>query len=542
MARNTKTPAVDAASKSDPAAGADASVESGTTTGPADGVAAKSEINKPKDDGVEDAIVVSEGPASPTGAKGGASTGEGSSKTPKAGSVDKPEDGAKTSGPATRPATDPAKAAGAVPDPGKSAPAAARQTIGPGKDEAGPDPRLGRSDPGKDTVSEARKPAGGDSVPPPASPKGTERRGPGFVPLLLGGLVAGAIGYAIPTYIAPPAVPEIDMSRIEALEADLAALEERRTGDVEGLEALRGDQSSLAEELGDVSSRVAMLEASLPEVETDGAAGPADAASTAGTGADMPASPPDLAAASDLAALSGRVDEVESRVDNVEGTTEDLSGQVGDLAGRTDGLDGDVADVSARVDDLGGEVETLRSEFGTRIDSVETDLGAVTERASSVEDEAQRLAREAARNQIRAALQSGAPFGEPLAVLGGDAPEALSEPAETGVATQAELIADFPALAREALRTGRAAEPESGVGSLFRNAFGARSLEPREGDDPDAILSRSEAALRAGDLDTALAEVETLPAAARDVLAEWIARARTRVAAGAAADEFLKDG
>ena len=150
------------------------------------------------------------------------------------------------------------------------------------------------------------------------------------------------------------------------------------------------------------------------------------------------------------------------------------------------------------------------------------------------------LAREAARNQIRLALQSGAPFAEPLAVLG-DPPAALAENAETGVPSQSDLIAEFPDLSRAALRTARTTEA-AGVGSLFRNAFNPRSLEPQQGSDPDAVLSRAEAAVREGDLETALTEIEALPAEVQAVLQDWTTRARARAAALAAADDYLQDG
>ncbi|MGB3556503.1 MAG: hypothetical protein WBA25_17880, partial [Jannaschia sp.] len=64
-------------------------------------------------------------------------------------------------------------------------------------------------------------------------------------------------------------------------------------------------------------------------------------------------------------------------------------------------------------------------------------------------------------------------------------------------------------------------------------------LEPRDGDDADAVLSRAEAAIRAGDVATALTEVEALPDDARAELSDWIARAETRRAAQAALQDYL---
>jgi hypothetical protein len=72
----------------------------------------------------------------------------------------------------------------------------------------------------------------------------------------------------------------------------------------------------------------------------------------------------------------------------------------------------------------------------------------------------------------------------------------------------------------------------------LRAQLGVRSLEPREGDDTDAILSRAEAALAGGRLGDALAEIETLPEAARAATSDWAARATARHDALAAAEEL----
>jgi hypothetical protein len=55
-----------------------------------------------------------------------------------------------------------------------------------------------------------------------------------------------------------------------------------------------------------------------------------------------------------------------------------------------------------------------------------------------------------------------------------------------------------------------------------------RSLTPRAGDSPDAILSRAEAAVGAGDLAGAIAELNTLPPAAQAAMADWIKAATAR--------------
>ena len=74
----------------------------------------------------------------------------------------------------------------------------------------------------------------------------------------------------------------------------------------------------------------------------------------------------------------------------------------------------------------------------------------------------------------------------------------------------------------------RGAADTGGVGSFFQRQLGARSVTPREGDDPDAVLSRIEAAVKAGDLSTALTEAEALPPEAQDAMGDWLSQATTR--------------
>ncbi len=63
-------------------------------------------------------------------------------------------------------------------------------------------------------------------------------------------------------------------------------------------------------------------------------------------------------------------------------------------------------------------------------------------------------------------------------------------------------------------------------------------MAPREGDDPDAVLSRAEAAVRDGRVADALTEIETLPAPVQDAMADWLASARARAATEAAVQDL----
>ena len=65
-------------------------------------------------------------------------------------------------------------------------------------------------------------------------------------------------------------------------------------------------------------------------------------------------------------------------------------------------------------------------------------------------------------------------------------------------------------------------------------------MTPKDGADPDAVLSRAEAALKEGRLNDALAEIETLPPEASAAMDGWVARARARRAAQDAAESLAQ--
>jgi hypothetical protein len=145
----------------------------------------------------------------------------------------------------------------------------------------------------------------------------------------------------------------------------------------------------------------------------------------------------------------------------------------------------------------------------------------------------------AALGQMRAALDTGQPYTAALAMLPGSGlPAVLSDHAATGLPTLASLRERFPAAARAALDAALRASPGESwtdrVATFLRSQTGARSITSLDGTDPDAILSRAEAALGAGDLGTALQEISALPDAAKAAMADWTALAERRHAAAAA--------
>ncbi len=104
----------------------------------------------------------------------------------------------------------------------------------------------------------------------------------------------------------------------------------------------------------------------------------------------------------------------------------------------------------------------------------------------------------------------------------------------------AALQDSFPDAARSGLSAARADIPEgqATITDFLKRQLNVRSVTPREGSDPDAVLSRMQAAVRGGDLGKALTEAEALPEAARSAMAEWLEAAAARKSAQDAAKEM----
>ncbi|AEI96028.1 COG4223 family protein [Roseobacter litoralis] len=223
-------------------------------------------------------------------------------------------------------------------------------------------------------------------------------------------------------------------------------------------------------------------------------------------------------------------------------------------------LEADIAALTATVAALENQepvtIQTDNAEANEAIASLQTaleaqneEIAALAERAEAAEagaakEAAQILAR-AALTRVVTAVDSGQPFGTALADLEAvtpvEVPSPLQEAAENGVPTMAVLREDFPDVARSALTAARSETPESevvGITGFFQRQLNMRSVTPREGSDPDAVLSRMQAAVENGDLETALTEADGLPEAAKVVMADWVDAAQSRKAAQDAANEL----
>ncbi len=241
----------------------------------------------------------------------------------------------------------------------------------------------------------------------------------------------------------------------------------------------------------------------------------------------------------------GVIDDLDARLSDTQQEAAEQSDRVdllarrlGDLENRPIPENGASSEAVAAYE---RELAAMRLMFEAELVRIEAAQENVELIETNAAEQATIAVNRAALARAQSALDSGAPFVEDLTVLknaGVEIPADLMALSRDGVASLAELHREFPAAARIALnaavRADVAAGRQSRLIGFLRTQLGARSLEPRPGSDPDAILSRAEAALRAGDISRTLRELDELPAAGSAQMAGWMDKARAHQQAAAA--------
>lgn len=251
-----------------------------------------------------------------------------------------------------------------------------------------------------------------------------------------------------------------------------------------------------------------------------------------------------------VAGLDARLQETQSALDRID--LDSVSEAVGALGPRLDTLESRMTELEKQPLEQAVSPEAIAAyerELASLRDSLEAQRAAVEQSRAEIEaiaqtarqseqsaaQQAQLAEQRVALAELTAALQAGQPYEEPLRELlesGAAVPSVLTQADEEGIPTPAQLAAEYPDAARDALRAARIEEDTSGgVAAFLRTQLGARSVTPQLGDDADAILSRAEAAVQRGNLQQALDEMAALPEAAQAEMADWVAMARARVEA-----------
>ncbi len=243
------------------------------------------------------------------------------------------------------------------------------------------------------------------------------------------------------------------------------------------------------------------------------------------------------AAAGEGAALAARIEAVEATLATLQSATASNDGSIpaasfAALQATVAGLKADLAGMAAAPGTVPDAA--IRAAVDQAMDEWSATEAA---RVQAEVEAAQALAKRAAAvDMILAAAETGAPYAEALAALGGaEVAIVLKDHADAGLPTLSGLSETFPEAARAALdaslRETGATGLTDGLLAFLRVQTGARSLQPREGTDPDAVLSRAEAAVKGGDVAASLTELAGLPAQGQAAMADWSARAKVYLAA-----------
>lgn len=361
-------------------------------------------------------------------------------------------------------------------------------------------------EPEKTEEAEVVKPSSENTEVPSQPLAPAQKSSSGILPLILGGAVVAGLGFAAGTY-APiiRTAPASDVTNelkaeVDKLSKQLSTMEANsKPVDLSQIEARLGSLesqpsgSATTPDVSGLEQAISALDQRLAAVES---------APSAGTGS-LPADAQEV-----ISVLRSELADMKSA-----------------NSAATEEIKATVAETEAKLADAQAEAERLKAE---------------------AEKTAAAAIRRSAVSRIAAALESGGPYASALTELDGlDVPAVLTKNADSGIPSALDLAEAFPEAARNALDASLAAQIggswQDRATAFLKSTTGARSLTPREGDDPDAILSRAEDDVRRDDLAKALEEIATLPEQGQSAFADWILRAKMRLEAKAAVAQLTAE-
>ncbi|MDO5647217.1 COG4223 family protein [Paracoccus sp. (in: a-proteobacteria)] len=397
--------------------------------------------------------------------------------------------------------------------------------------------------PAKDAAP-AAEPAPAAKAEPEPKPAQTQTTAPapvvqktGFWPVVLGGVVAAGLGAGAALYLAPQdrAATGFDHDAAEQVARRVVAqeLDNRPAAVVD---------DSLRSELDAVTERVAALENSDAPAGDDSLRADLDAVAERVAALEDAPTPPataddDVATTDDVAALQQTVDDQQARLDDLAALQQKLDEQAQKLDEQQAVLDEQRAQIATLKDRPSFDPEAailMQQQIENAAEKAEQRLAEAQAEAQALQDAAAETTRRAQAIAAVASLQAALDHGvtpdharDTLNAAGLDAPDAL----RVAVPSLAELQADYAEAARVALRASLRQDSAGGgnlVTNFLRAQTGARSVTAREGTDPDAILSRANVQVQAGDIAAALTELAALPDSARaaPAMADWLTRAQ----------------
>ncbi|WP_138469787.1 hypothetical protein [Poseidonocella sp. HB161398] len=422
----------------------------------------------------------------------------------------------------------------------------------------------------------AEGPAAPAAAPAPAAAE-SGRHGGGVFSTIFGGVLAALVGFGAAQFVKvdwlsmtgvgkDPVAVELEAlkTRLDELETENSSSVETAVGNVTGgIEGLVGDVSGQMESLsGELSSLQDVVHGDLEDVTTllSSAQSQMETVATSLTNVDTRMG----SFGERLGGLDERLAEVDQRLvavekrplvessdtakaafDSYERQLEELRTMLASQREDAGKLEDRLTDISAAsAAELTAMQEEAQKDLASAQDAAAAQVAAAEERAraaeAAAEERANQAVAEAALAQVVAALNAGIPYETALPALQEvtEVPAVILDNGATGIPTVLELQESFTPAAREALEESLTStmtdDPADRFMAFLRTQTGVRSLEAREGDDPDAVLSRMTVAVEEGDLAAALAEFDALPADGQAELSGWADQARARVDADAA--------
>ncbi len=336
---------------------------------------------------------------------------------------------------------------------------------------------------------------------------------------MLGGLIAAGIGFGVAEY-ANGSLQKMFGGGADPVEAALSAQGDK----LAGLESRIGEiaEAVKAPDLGVIESQISAIGEKMS----------ADVGTLSGA---VSKSTGELQAK--LGDLDAKIAAVEERLTSVEKRPLAESSETAKAAFAA--YERELEQLKASLEGQQKTNADMTAQVAASAEAAKAEVQAAADEAQAMKAQAEAETRQAAEREalasLDAAIARGVGYQAILDKLPADTtlPEALSASAATGVASLDKLQEDYPAAARAALdasiKQTVSDDPVSRIGAFLKTQSGMRSLEPKQGDDPDAILSRAEAAVEAGDLTAAMAELAKLPSDGQAAMAAWVAAAKTRL-------------
>lgn len=330
---------------------------------------------------------------------------------------------------------------------------------------------------------------------------------------IIGGIItlagAGALQYG--GLLPSPGAGGGDSAAVEGLRGDIAGLQ----SEIAALKAGGGDTGS-TQTIADLQTRMETLTQDLGTLKS--------AVESGGAGENA-----------GIAALDAKLAELQTRIDQAS-----TAAPV------------DLAPLSERIATLGTAVKSATDTAAagdTRLTALEQTVASLAGKVEAQADQP-KIALSIASSALKAAIDRGQPFAaelETLAAIAPDLPQIgdLRAHAETGVPTRDAILAEVDSAANAMIAAASPGDPNAGYFDQLLNSAASlvtvRPVGAVQGEGVPETTARIEAALRAGDLNAALAEYATLPDAAKAAGSAFAGKIKARLDVETLVDQAIAE-